>query len=232
LTGKIQDVNVAVLAKELFSLGVTLRRVVVCPDEVDVIADDVQALKRGHDWVVTSGGVGPTHDDVTIRAVARAFGRDVVLDPKLERLLRAYFGERLTDDHLRMAMVPEGADMVSAPGVRWPTVLMENVFILPGLPEVFAMKMPTLRHHIGEERPFLSRAVATRCDEAEIASLLDDLDARFPEVAIGSYPRWGDDPVRVKITFDGRDPGRVDGAVAALVAALPADQIVTEDDPE
>ncbi|MEM1183161.1 MAG: molybdopterin-binding protein, partial [Acidobacteriota bacterium] len=175
------------------------------------------------------GGVGPTHDDVTMRAVAQAFGREIVLDPSLVDLLERYFKDRLTDDHLRMARVPEGAEMVTAPGVRWPTVLMGNVFILPGLPEVFVMKMPTLRHRIGAHRPFLSRAVATRSDEAELASLLDELDARFPEVSIGSYPRWGDGPVKVKITFDGRDPEAVDRAIEALRQGLAADQIVEEE---
>lgn len=232
LTGKIQDVNVAVLAKEFFGLGIRLRRIVVCPDEVDVIAEDVNRLRSTHDWVVTSGGVGPTHDDVTMRAVAQAFGCEVVQDPTLEKLLRRYFGERLNDDHLRMARVPEGAVMVKGPGVKWPTVLMGNVFILPGLPEVFAMKMPTLSGHLGGDHPFLSKAVATRLDEADIASLLDDLDVRFPGVSIGSYPRWGEGPVRVKITLDSRDPELLDRAVASLVAALPADQIVPLEDEE
>lgn len=221
LTGKIQDQNVAVLAKELFRLGVELRRIIVCPDEIEVIAQDILRLSDEHDWVFTSGGVGPTHDDVTMHAVAQAFGRELVIDPSLEALLRGYFGEQLSDDQLRMARVPSGSVMVQAPDVKWPTVLLQNVFILPGLPEVFAMKMPTLRHHLGGGRPFISRAVPMRSDEASIASLLDELDRRFPEISIGSYPRWGDGPVRVTVTFDGRDAGEVDRAAEALVAALP-----------
>ena len=228
LTGKIQDRNVAVLAKVLFSLGVELRRIIVCPDEIDIIAEDVLQLARDHDWVFTSGGVGPTHDDVTMHALAKAFGRELIIDPSLEALLRGYFGAELSDDQLRMARVPSGSEMVQAPDVKWPTVLLENVFILPGLPEVFAMKMPTLRHHLAGGRPFISRAVALRSDEASIASLLDDLDRRFPEVAIGSYPRWGDGPVRVTVTFDGRDGEQVQRAADALCAAL-ANEVVTND---
>ena len=229
LTGKIQDCNVAVLAKVLFSLGVELRRIIVCPDEIDIIAEDVVRLARDHAWVFTSGGVGPTHDDVTMHALARAFDRELIIDPSLEALLRGYFGAELTDDQLRMARVPSGSEMVQAPGVKWPTVLLENVFILPGLPEVFAMKMPTIRHHLAGGRPFISRAVPLRSDEASIATLLHELDRRFPEVSIGSYPRWGDGPVRVTVTFDGRDGDQVDRAAEALVAAIP-DQVVSHEE--
>lgn len=230
LTGKVQDVNVQALARELFALGVSMRRVVICPDEIDVIVEDLNTLRRDHDWVVTSGGVGPTHDDVTIQAVARAFDREIVREPRLEGLLRDYFGDRLTDAHLRMAGVPSGAEMVLSRGVGWPLVLVENVFILPGLPEIFRRKLPALAERVGAGRPFLSRAVHTLSDEGDLAPLLDRLCVEHPDIAIGSYPRWGDAPYRVAVTFDGRDADAVDAAVNALRAELPPDQIV--DQPE
>lgn len=229
LTGKIQDRNVPVLAKELFALGIELRKVVICRDLVGVIAEDLDALRRAHDYVFTSGGVGPTHDDVTMGAVAQAFGVGIVRGEDLAALLAGYFGDRLTDEHLRMADMPEGAELVSAPDVRWPTVKMGNVFILPGLPEIFRHKMPTLRAQLGAGAPFLTRTVDTASDEGAIALLLEDLERRFPQVQIGSYPRWGDGPVRVSVTFDGRDVDLVESAAVAFAEGLPGGQLVATD---
>lgn len=227
LTGKIQDRNVSVLARELFGLGIEFRRVVICTDEVDVIVADLDALRSAHDVVFTSGGVGPTHDDVTMRAVAKAFGTDLQRDETLASLLRDYFGDRLREEHLRMADVPAGAQLVSAESVRWPTVKMGNVFVLPGLPEIFERKMPLVREHLGQGVPFTTRAVDTNSDEGAIAGLLEDVERSFPGVRIGSYPKWGQGPVRVTVTFDGLESRQVEGAAEAFVAALPAEQLVS-----
>ena len=237
LTGKIQDRNLAVLARELFGLGVALRRVIFCTDDVDVIAADLNELRAGHDFVFTSGGVGPTHDDVTLEAVARAFDQRLERSPVLASLLEEFFGDRLTPHHLRMADLPEGAELVTASkgsGVpaarrRWPAVRVGNVYVLPGLPEVFKHKLPIIREQLAGESPFVSRSVATRSDEGSIAAQLKTLADQHPKISIGSYPRSGDGPIKVTVTFDGRDANQVDHAVAALLSALPSDQIVEPD---
>ena len=122
LTGKIPEGNLHVLARELRLLGIELRRAIVCPDEIEVIADDLTALRDSHDHVFTSGGVGPTPDDVTLPAVARSFGCPLVRSPLIEGLIRGYWGDRVTEGHLRMADVPEGAELLSNPEVIWPVV--------------------------------------------------------------------------------------------------------------
>jgi molybdenum cofactor synthesis domain-containing protein len=226
LTGKVDERNLPVLARALFDLGIALRRVVICADDVDTIVEDLHALRRHHDLVFTSGGVGPTHDDVTLRAVASAFGRRLVRSPPLADLLRGYFGERLTDEHLRMADVPEGAELVTSDRVRWPLLKIHNIYILPGQPEVFERKVALLRHHLGADRPFITRAVHSSSEEGEIAALLEEIGARFPDIQIGSYPRWGGGPVRVAVTFDGRDGARVDLAAEALEVALTPARLV------
>lgn len=228
LTGKIQDLNVAVLAKELFALGIALRRVIFCPDEIDTIVEDLNVLRRDHDFVFTSGGVGPTHDDVTMASIAKAFGKPVIRSQEIEALLREYFGDRLTERHLRMANVPEGAELISSDRIRWPAVLVDNVFILPGLPHIFQRKFPLIRERLRGDVPFVSRAVHTRSDEGQIAALLEQIGRDHPGVEIGSYPRWGDGVYRVAVTFDGRDSAQVDRAVEALCQALPPDQIVAD----
>lgn len=226
LSGKIADANVAFLARELFALGVALRRVVVCPDEVDVIARDVNELRRTHDVVITTGGVGPTHDDVTIAGVAAAFGRPVVRPPELEAMLRGHYQERLTEGHLRMANVPEGAELLASPEIPWPTPCIENVYVFPGVPDLIRLKFPLLRARLYDGAAFVSRAVFTLCDEGEIAALLDRVVAAHPDVAIGSYPQWKGQDYKTKLTFDGKDLAAVERAVAALVAGIPRDKLV------
>lgn len=237
LSGKIADANVQVLAQALRAIGVTLARVVMVPDDIAIIADEIGSLMRTHDWLFTSGGVGPTHDDVTIDAVARAYGRAVTIDPTLASMLRAHYGPRCTDGHLRMALVPEGAELARHADVRWPTIRVENTWLLPGVPEIFRMKLPVAIEAIRRATPataFVSRAVFTRMDEGDLKALLDAVVARFPEVEVGSYPRWpsaesdarlADRPeagYRTKLTFDGTDVVRVDAARDAFLASLPA----------
>ena len=230
LAGKIQERNLAYLAQELFALGIALRRAVICPDEVEIIAEDVNRLRKSYDMVFTSGGVGPTHDDVTILAVAKAFGRKVVRSPEIEDLIREYYRCRLTQAHLRMADMPEGGRLVSNPEMRLPTVAIENVYIFPGIPELFRMKFPVLRGMLGGDTAISSRAVYLRSEEGLIAAPLSEVVERHPGVKIGSYPRWGETEYRVKVTFDGTDPEAIESALQALLRRLPADEVVEVDD--
>jgi molybdenum cofactor synthesis domain-containing protein len=227
LTGKVAEQNVYVMAKELFGLGVELRRVVVCADEVDTIARDLRELKASHDIVITSGGVGPTHDDVTIRAVAQAFDRNVVRALPYESLLRDYYGERLTEMHLRMADVPEGSRLLATPEMRWPTIAVDNVYVLPGVPQIFRAKMAILREELKGSGAFFSRAVYVGLDEPTLAPLLDTLAAAHPNVNIGSYLYWGDDAdYRTKLTIDGRSAELVELCFSAMVAGIPEGRLV------
>lgn len=229
LTGKVQEANVAFLGKQLFALGISLKRVVVCPDDEDEIIAELDLLRTRHDHVFTSGGVGPTHDDLTVPAIARAFGRTLVRDARLERMIRAHFRERTTEGHLRMAEIPEGAELMHRDDIPWPVLCVENVFVMPGVPEIFRLKFDLVRGRLGAEIPFVSRAIFTRCDEGEIAELLERVERAHPGVAIGSYPKFFDAEYSVKLTFDGRDEGQVRCALEACLRELPADKIVRAD---
>lgn len=227
LTGKIQDLNVAFIARELFALGVTLRRVIVCPDEIDVIVRDLNELRSTHDFVFTTGGVGPTHDDVTIAAVAKAFGRAVVRDEAMASMLRARYAERVGEGHLRMADVPQGAELLSTPEIPWPTVNLENVYVFPGVPELVRLKFPQLWERLRDGDGFTSRAIFTLHDEADIADLLDRVVAAHPAVGIGSYPQWRNPRFRTKLTFDSKDVAEIDAAIAELVAGIAPEKLVS-----
>jgi molybdenum cofactor synthesis domain-containing protein len=221
LSGKIHEANLVELARTLRAGGVKLCRVVMVPDEMSVIAKEVRTLSDSHDVVFTSGGVGPTHDDITLEAVAEAFGVRALVHPEFEALLRGVYGAKMTPGHLRMALVPEGAELVRHEETRWPTVLMRNVWVLPGVPEAFRMKLAVVRDRVRGPTPFLTREVLTNMDEPDLKPFLDRVVAGHPEVDVGSYPKWFDSRYKTKITFDATDGDKLAAAVAEFLSLLP-----------
>jgi FAD synthetase len=225
LSGKIADANAPYLCRELRELGVDVRRVSVVPDEVDVIATELAACTRAWDIVFTSGGVGPTHDDVTMEGVARALGVPVVRHPALVELLRQYYGDRLTETHLKMAEIPEGAELVGSDRLRFPTIVAGNVFILPGVPEIFRQKFEAIRERF-RGTPYYLRNVFVSIGEGTLADYLNALLRDFPTLLLGSYPELANPEYRVKVTLESRDPGYLERALEAFLAHLPAAAVV------
>lgn len=219
LTGKSDDKNASYLIGELYKLGVALRRIVVIADDVAEIAQAVRECAAGFDFVFTSGGVGPTHDDVTIEGVARAFDRAVVRLPELEAMLRSYFGDGVNEARLRMADAPEGSVLIRAEGLRWPVLATDNVFVLPGVPELFRSKFEAIRERF-RGGPFYTSAIYTREDEFDIATRLDRVASGHPEVEIGSYPTFTREDYRVKITIESKVEAAVESARTALLELL------------
>jgi molybdenum cofactor synthesis domain-containing protein len=224
LSGKVEDENARYLTRELRELGVTLGRVEIIPDVAAEISEAVRLLSARYDVVFTSGGVGPTHDDVTLPAVGAAFDMPVARNAELEALLRAGAGERLHERDLRMADVPTGARLEYGPPDpehrhRWPVVVVRNVWVLPGVPKIFRRKFEMVRE-LFRSVPIHARAVYSRVDEGPIAGALDQVVAEFPMVEVGSYPHLDTPDYRVKITLDGRDAQAVDAATERLVGRL------------
>jgi molybdenum cofactor synthesis domain-containing protein len=219
LSGKVDDENARVLVADLRELGVGLRRVSVIPDLVDEIAETVRDFAGRYDHVFTSGGVGPTHDDLTMEGIARAFGRQVVRDPTLEGLLREYYGARLQDRDLRMADVPDGAHFLRGAAAQWPVVALENVYIFPGVPQIFRRKWDSVRERF-RAAPFHLRCVFSSLEEGHIAATLDRVVADHAAVQVGSYPLFQGVDYKVKITLESKDAAQVDAATEALVLAL------------
>jgi molybdopterin-biosynthesis enzyme MoeA-like protein len=222
----VLDANVHALAGALRALGIRLSRVVMLPDEIGILAEEVRRLSADFDVVFTSGGVGPTHDDVTVEAVARAFGVEVVLDPMLSELLRGVYGERLTDAHLLMARVPVGALLLGSPEVQWPTPVMNNVWILPGIPDLFKLKLLTVRAWLRGPTSFASRALFLNLEEPILKPLLDAVVLRHPQVEIGSYPKWFDPTYRTQITFDAETTEAAQAALEDLSNLLAPGDVV------
>jgi molybdenum cofactor synthesis domain-containing protein len=225
LSGKVADTNGPLLIALLADLGVRLQRLVYLGDEMDDIAAEVRACSDRFDAVITSGGIGPTHDDCTIAAVARAFGVGVDRDPDLEAMIRAWWADRLTDDALRMADVPAGARLLYGGDGLLPLVVIRNVYLLPGIPRLFEAKLPALRSELAGVRLCLS-SLYLRSDESRVAALLRQVDGEFPAVKIGSYPRLEAEDFRIWVTVEAEDGDVLEGAVARLLALLPADEVV------
>jgi molybdenum cofactor synthesis domain-containing protein len=230
LSAKVEEENARYLVRELRGLGVAVRRIDVIPDEIDEIAEAVSGMSGRYDHVFTSGGVGPTHDDVTMAAMAKAFGLCPARNFELEAKIRSAMGPNLHERDLRMADIPDGARLLYGPDgnhARWPVVAVKNVYVLPGVPEIFRLKFEMVRE-LFRAGPILSRAVYSCESEGIIAATLDAVVAEFPGVAVGSYPRFDAAEYKVKITIDGRDPALVEGATARIVEGLGQAVVRTE----
>ena len=225
LSGKITDANAAYLCRELRALGVEVRRITVIPDEVDLIAAEVRAFSAEYDVVFTSGGVGPTHDDVTIEGVARALDVPVIREPRLVRVLEGYFKGRLNEARLKMAEVPQGAELTADGELVFPAVVVRNIYILPGVPEIFRQKFDSLKERF-RETPFHLCCVYVSMGEGTLADHLNELLAAHPELMLGSYPEFSNPEYKVKVTLESKDRGYLDAAVGRFLDRLPKEAIV------
>ncbi|MCH2186839.1 molybdopterin-binding protein [Myxococcota bacterium] len=224
LSGKVVDTNSPYLAGELRRLGVDLERILTIPDEIDVIAREVRSMSDRYDHVFTSGGIGPTHDDVTIDSIAQAFDREVVCSESLLKRIEQGQNKPLNEAMRKMALLPEGATMIDAGDLWFPVICVENVYIFPGIPELFRKKFDSIRERFSGVPVQLTRFFVTRY-ESEIAEDLHSLLRQFPELMLGSYPRISEPDYRVMLTLESRDPEYLKRAVEALRGMLPADVI-------
>ncbi len=188
LAGKVAEQNAAYLVRRFRELGVRLLRVEFIPDDPAEIGATVVRVAAMADSVCTTGGVGPTHDDMTIGAIAAAFAVPTRHDPTLLALVERYFGAETTDAHRRLALVPDGASLVGGAGPPWPTILFRNIYILPGIPKLMAAKFEALAHRfVGRE--LFAGAVEVSGQEADVCDPLNAIVAAHPNAEIGSYPR-------------------------------------------
>ena len=225
LSGKVADQNALYLCREFRPLGVDVRKIAVVPDEVELIAREVAEFSHAYDWVFTSGGVGPTHDDVTIEGVARAFGLRVVRDPGLVASLEQVYQGRLNDARLKMAEVPEGAELLTSDHLIVPVVVVHNVHVFPGVPEIFRRKFDAIKERF-RERPYLLRVVFVGVGEGTLAEHLNGMLRSFPELLCGSYPEFTNPEYKVRVTLESKEPDYLEAALRDLLARLPGDAVV------
>ncbi len=224
LSGKVQDANSPYLCRELRALGVEIKRISVIPDDVDVIAKEAATFSSAYDIVITTGGVGPTHDDVTIEGIAKGLGRHVISHPDLERVLRTLYGGKVNRAHLRMAQVPEGAELFGQPDLVFPVVVLKNIYIFPGVPEILRQKFDGIKERF-RDAPFYLKKVFVTAGEGSIAEHLNAVMREYPALLLGSYPELNNPEHRVTLTLESKDPAYLDKALSRLVNLLPATSI-------
>jgi molybdenum cofactor synthesis domain-containing protein len=225
LSGRTQDKNIAQLATWLNDQGIELAEVRVVPDQAERIVEAVNALRERYDYCFTTGGIGPTHDDITVDSIAAAFGVGVVVHPEAKRMLEDYYrnradGLKLTEARLRMARVPDGAELIVNPSSGAPGVKMGNVYILAGVPWIAAAMMEALTGKLEGGTPVTSVTVGARAPESDVADLLRTTQDAHPGVSIGSYPFFKDGRYGSNFVVRSRDAELAERCCAALANGL------------
>src|ERR1700756_1448281 len=217
LSGRTQDANLAFLAQGLNEVGVRLREARVIPDDAGVIISTVNKVRRAFDYVFTTGGIGPTHDDITAQCVADAFGLALIVHPEAKRLLETHYPRgHLNEARLRMAMVPEGAALLPNPISRAPGFQIGNVHVLPGVPSIMQGIFEQLKYRLVGGDKVLSRSVSCQLAEGTLAKDLAELQERYPDVEIGSYPYFRRGDFGVTLVLRGTDRERLATATEEL----------------
>lgn len=225
LSGRTRDANMYYLAGELTKHGIDLREVRVVSDDPDAIVGAVQALSSAFDHVFTSGGIGPTHDDITADCIAAAFDTPIDIRDDARALLVEHYaksGQELNAARLRMARIPDGADLIDNPVSVAPGFSLRNVHVMAGVPLVFQAMVATILPTLTGGAPLLSQTLRIHRGEGDIAGPLADLATDFPDLSIGSYPFQKDGVFGSNIVIRGSDGAQVDAAMVRLAATFPA----------
>jgi molybdenum cofactor synthesis domain-containing protein len=224
LSGRTHDKNIAQVASWLGVQGIRLAEVRVVADHTPAIVEAVNTLRTRNDYLFTTGGIGPTHDDITVDAIAEALGVGVVVHPQARAILEDYYGPRggLTEARLRMARVPEGADLIpnrytGAPGIRY-----GNVFLMAGVPQITAGMLDALSGTLEGGKKLLTESVGCWVQESEVAELLQATEAAYDTCQIGSYPFWREGKSGANFVIRSVDADELAACVRELVRALEA----------
>lgn len=220
LSGKIMDLNSFFLVTELRSLGVDVLRISVIPDDIGIIGEEALLFSKNYDYVFTSGGIGPTHDDVTIEGIAKAFDVDMVFDPKLVEWLNKRYGDSINDAVLKMALVPEGAELLDNEGNNLPIIFFRNIIIFPGIPSLLRKKFLAIRERFRCSDFFLKR-LFIYADEVYIANSLSSIASANPDIKIGSYPVAGNPEFRVIVTVESKSEETLKWIIGELLKLIP-----------
>ena len=217
LSGRTQDANLAFLAERLGEWGIRLREARVVPDEEGEIIAAVNQCRAKYDYVFTTGGIGPTHDDITAEAIAKAFGRELIRHPEAEAILRGHYKkDDLNEARMKMANTPEGASLIENPVSRAPGFQVENVFVMAGIPSIMQAMVLSLRHKLVGGRPVLSRAIGCNLVEGALADGLGRLQERYRDFDIGSYPFYRLGRFGVSVVLRGTDADRLEAATGEV----------------
>ena len=219
LSGRTKDKNLGFLADYLTALGIDLKEARVVSDQEEAIVDAVNALRARYTYVFTTGGIGPTHDDITADCVAKAFGLDIHHDPKAVEILLSYFqeiGREPNEARMRMARMPKGAVLIDNPVSKAPGFQIGNVFVMAGVPKIMNAMMDDVAKRLTKGVPMQSRTVEFRGGEGDVAKPLGDIQKQYPAVVIGSYPFQAADGFATNLVLRSRDEAALEQALHAV----------------
>ncbi|GBD96366.1 MAG TPA: competence/damage-inducible protein A [Nitrospirae bacterium] len=225
LSGKVQDINSFYLACELRKLGVDVKRISVIPDEIDIIGREAVEFSEKYDYVFTSGGVGPTHDDVTMAGIAKGFGLNLIKNDAIKNILYSRYKDLINSAVLKMTEVPEGSEIDFREEMRFPVVSFKNIFIFPGIPEYLKNKFSIIKEKFRSPAFYLKR-IYLNCHESNIAEILNAVVKEYEDVTFGSYPVLGKPGFRVIVTAEAKSEEPLTTALDELISRLPDDLIV------
>lgn len=225
LSGKIQDSNSFFLASELRALGVNVMRISVIPDDIGTIGREALTFSKSFDYVFTSGGVGPTHDDITVAGIATGFGVKLIKHPELEQRFHERYGKMCNEAILKMAEVPEGAELINVGNSQFPLVSFKNIFIFPGIPKYLREKFGLIKERFRTNAIYLKR-LFLNAEESDIAADLNRIVAENLEVSFGSYPILDNFEYKIIVTAESRSEDLLNKAVRQLTDCLPGHIIV------
>lgn len=220
LSGRTADANLNYIARRLSETGIPLKETRVVLDEESAIVEAVNALRAKHTYVFTTGGIGPTHDDITLASIAKAFEVKTERNARVEEFLKTRYGNRATAATFRMADYPEGCDLVWHSGDWQPTCRMENVFVLAGIPKSMQVMLEAVLPLLQPGQPIHSQSVDVWTTESQIAAQLTEIQGRFPSVEVGSYPYRIDGRAGTALVARGTDAQAVASAHAAILALV------------
>jgi len=219
LSGRTRDANLSYIAKHLNDMGIQVREARIVPDVEAVIVDAINDARARFDYVFTTGGIGPTHDDITADAVAKAFGVSIDYHPEAMAILERHYketGNEFTSARKRMARMPDGALLIDNPVSKAPGFQIENVFVMAGIPIVMQTMLDSLSPRLKGGRTMLSRTLRAHIAEGQIAEPLGAIQAAFPDVSVGSYPFYTDDGYGAAIVMRCVDEARLEAAQARV----------------
>jgi molybdenum cofactor synthesis domain-containing protein len=221
LSGRTKDVNIGFIASHCTEHGIRLKEVRVVADDEAAIVAAINELRAAYTYVFTTGGIGPTHDDITADAIAKAFGVPIDVDPRARALLLQRFPEaELTPARLRMARIPEGADLVENEVSKAPGFMIGNVIVMAGVPAIMQAMLRAVTPRLKKGRKLLSESIRVNAPEGQVAGPLGDCQKAFPDVAMGSYPFYEGGQYGTNLVLRSTDPDRLRVAKLALIERL------------
>jgi len=218
LSGRTQDTNTSTLATWLNSIGVTVGEVRVIPDIEKTIIDTVNLLRNNYDYVFTTGGIGPTHDDITAESISKAFGLKYEIHQEAFKILEAYYKKgEFNEGRQKMVWMPQNANLILNPTSGAPGFNVENVFCLPGVPSILKSMLGGLKNRIVGGEPILSKTISLRTVESEIAKSLTEVQENNQDVEIGSYPFFQAGKLGVSIVIRSEDQSKIDSCNSQIL---------------